>query len=461
MTHQFQKDLTTIVGNAHVLSTSPEQRITYGSDNSRYKGTPDRVVLPGSAKEVAAVLGLCHTAAVPVFTRGAGTGTTGGAIPTGPGLVLDLSRLNRILGLDPVRRVAVVEPMVINDDLRQAARPYGLTYPPDPASLTTSSLGGNVAENAGGLHCVKYGVTRDFVLGLEIVTADGDIVRTGYFGPSGDSMIDLTPLLVSSEGTLAVMTRLALRLSPIIPFRAVVQVQFASLSQATRTVSAIIRAGLVPSTLEFMDAATLDAIYAHMGGQRSPDVNAVLLIEVDGEYEAAVARQLERVQMICREHGAIAIEPAHTAAEQERLWELRRNVSPALKAIAPTKINEDVVVPRSRIPDLVERVTAIAAHFQLKIVCFGHAGDGNVHVNIMTDDRDTAEFARAEQAVDAVFQATLELGGVISGEHGIGLAKKEWFPRQQPPSVVGLHRRLKRAFDPDNVMNPGKIFDAE
>ncbi len=446
-----------IVAAEH-CSTYGQDLSAWATDTSRYSRIPWRVIKPKTAPEIASILKLCHREDIPVVARGAGTGTTGGAVPAANGVVIDLSRMNRIIAIDSRERVGIVEPMVINDSFRQAAALHGLYYPPDPASLKTSSLGGNAAENSGGLHCVKYGVTRDFVLGLEFVTMTGHIIQSGYFSGGYDSDLDLTPLLIGSEGTLGIITKLALKLIPKPGYDALSLVRFHSLRQAAGTISDIVGAGVIPSTLEFMDAATLEAVFVYCGGNRPEQIEAVLLIEVDGHSPRAVQEQQRKIELICRRHQARSIESALSGEEKERLWELRRNVSPSLKSISTIKINEDVVVLRSRIPALVERVVAIAGKYRLNIVSFGHAGDGNVHVNIMTDEDNPAEFARVEPAVTEIFRAALELDGSISGEHGIGLAKKKWLPLQLSPPLIQLHKRLKKAFDSRNLMNPGKIF---
>ena len=452
----LRKNFSQIVGERN-CTVGKEALTEFSTDTSRFTQAPVIVARPGNTQEIAEIVRFCRREGLPIVARGAGTGTTGGAVPCNNGVVMDLSRLNRILDIDPRRRIAVVEPAVLNDDLRRAAEKSNLTYPPDPASSDKSTLGGNVAENAGGLHCVKYGVTRDFLLGSEVMTMAGEIIRTGELHAGRQDIdIDLTPLWSASEGTLVVFTKLALKLIPCVSQFVLLLVRFGSLEQAAETVSDIIRARVMPSALEFMDEGTLDALSSYTGEPRRSDVGALLLIELDGAYERQVAEQKREVIEICKRQRSISIESATDPAQQEKLWRARRNVSPSLKAIAPIKINEDVVTPRSKIPELVNRIKEIGSFYQLRIVTFGHAGDGNVHVNIMIQE---SEYSRAKKAADQIFQAAIDLNGVISGEHGIGLAKKNRWMQDQSEPVLTLHRNIKQALDPDWLLNPGKIFD--
>jgi glycolate oxidase len=451
------KQLQRIVGRDQCFFNI-EERLTHASDASSFRELPKAVIRPQNTAQVAEILRVCHRNRIPVVFRGSGTGYTGGAVPPQGGFVIDMGCLNRILEIDTHLRIGIVEPMVINAEFQAEAKKYNLFYPPDPASLKSASLGGNVAENSGGPRCVKYGVTRDYVRGLEFVTMEGSIVQTGCLADHFDDITDLTALLISSEGTLGGITKLALSLAPLPKHTALILGLFGSMAQAAAVIADMVQTGVTPSAMEFMDAATLQAVSTYSGRHFSEDVQAVVLFEVDGVTEAETYVQYEKVVEVCQKQQAIGIQIADTFAEKERLWEIRRNISPALRTISPKKINEDVTVPRSKIPVLVGRIVEIARKYQVKIVTFGHAGDGNIHVNIMTDEIKTQEFQRAQKAVDAVFNATIEESGVLSGEHGIGLAKKKWIPLQLSKENQTWQKRLKKAFDPGDLMNPGKIF---
>jgi len=447
-----------VVGAAHVRQDEPSL-VAYGMDALQRGRPADLVVLPGSTDEIAAVVGLCAEAGVPVVPRGAGTGYSGGAVPTEGGVVLSLERLNRILEIDEANLLAVVEPNVITGELQAAAERVGLFYPPDPASLDRSVIGGNVAECAGGPRAFKYGTTRRYVLGLEAVLPTGEIVRTG--GKSVKNVVgyDLTQLLVGSEGTLAILTRIVLRLMPLPPVRLTVRATFESIEAAAAAVTALLRARVVPAALELIDGDSLAAVARYLGGSAlaPPGTAALLLIEVDG-LPSAAAEEASRVREACRASGAVEVERAATPAERDELWRVRRELSPALRTIAPLKINHDIVVPKGRLPELFELVARLKRESGLPIPCFGHAGDGNIHVNVMVDPADDAALARARAAERALFAGVVSLEGSISGEHGIGFAKAPYLHLELDPEVIALMKRVKRAFDPQGILNPGKIF---
>ena len=452
--------LTEVLGAAHVR-TDLEVRAVYGVDALGRGAMPDMVVTPANASQVAAVAGICHRTRTPLVPRGAGTGYTGGAVPTSGGVLLSLERLNRILEIDAANLLAVVEPHVVTAALQAAVEREGLFYPPDPASLGRSVIGGNVAECAGGPRAFKYGVTRHYVLGLEAVLPTGEIIRTGGKVVKNVVGYDLTQLLVGSEGTLAIFTRIILRLLPRPAARATTRVTFSSVGRAVDAVLAVVGAGVVPATMELVDAESLRAVARRLdGASLAPEgTEALLLIEVDGQPEQ-VASDERRVAEVCRRLGATDIQVAASEPEREALWLARRELSPAIRALAPVKVNHDVVVPRARVPQLLALVGRIRAEHGLSIPCFGHAGDGNIHVNIMAGD-DPATLEKVRRAERQLFEGVVALEGSISGEHGIGFAKAPFLGLELSPETIDVMRRIKRAFDPNGVLNPGKIFPPE
>jgi len=456
LTRELSRRLEDILGREN-FSTRVEDLVLYAYDGTGEEHRPEAVAWPGSTAEVAAVVALAAEAGLPVVARGAGSGLTGGALPVAGGLVLAMSRFNRILSIDPANLTADVEPGVVTADFQAAVEKVGLFYPPDPASREFSTLGGNAAENAGGTRAVKYGVTRDYVLGLEAVLGTGEIVKTGVRTPKGVVGYDLTRLLVGSEGTLGIITRLTLRLLPKPQSKKTVAALFGDLNDAARVVAAITAQGIVPTTLEFMDRAALDCVQAYAGLALEPEDRALLLIETDGPEEQA-ASEAEAVIRLCQEMRARSVHKADTPAEAETLWQARRAISPALLKTAPGKFNEDIVVPRSRIPDMVAEIETIGAKRGVTIINFGHLGDGNIHTNVMYDPAEPGRREAAEFAVEDIFKATLAMGGTLSGEHGIGTAKSAYIGLELEPAVLDLMRRVKTAFDPKGILNPGKIF---
>ena len=445
--------------SAPYLKLDEDSRTIYGADALKRGRRPDAVVLPADTKEVAAVVGLCARHRVPIVPRGAGTGYTGGAVPTQGGIVLSLERMNRILEIDEANLIAVVEPHVVTGDLQAAVERVGLFYPPDPASLKESVIAGNVAECAGGPRAFKYGTTKQYVLGLEVVLPTGEVIRTGGKVVMNVVGYDLTHLIVGSEGTLGVITQVVLRLVPKPPVQATLRATFTDVESAVQAVINVIRARVVPAAVELIDGDSLEAVaqYLQVRSLAPQGTAAMLLLEVDG-VPPAVEEEAGRVEEACRDAGATEVLRARDEEERQELWRVRRELSRSLKMITPLKYNHDVVVPKGRIPELFALVREIRDEFKLRIPCFGHAGDGNIHVNIMVDPNNETEIARAREAERRLFAGVVSLEGSISGEHGIGFAKAPFLGLELSPEAIALMKRVKRAFDPHDILNPGKIF---
>ena len=450
------RDLEGIVGPPH-LTRRPGDLAGHASDATKLSFTPDAVAFPGTPEEVSRILDLANRERFPVIPRGAGTGQTGGALPVRGGVVLAMDRFTRILDIDEDNLIARVEPGVITARLQEAVEERGLFYPPDPASIHISTIGGNVAECAGGLRAVKYGVTRDYVLGLEAVLPTGEIVRTGVGTAKGVVGYDLTRLLVGSEGTLAVITKITLRLIPLPRAKRTMLAFYGDVADAMRTVTGLVRRRVVPTTLEFLDRVCIDCVQAEAGLDVPDGAQALLLMEVDGD-EGLVERDAERVREAALASGAVRFEAASDEDEAERLWEARRNVSPTLQSLRPGKVSEDVVVPRSRLPDLIGLLGVLRETHGQPIAAFGHAGDGNIHVHVLLDPDIPEERAATDRIVLALFQGVIEMGGTLSGEHGVGITKAPYLGLELSRPVQDLMRRLKQAFDPNDILNPGKIF---
>jgi glycolate oxidase len=450
-------NLRDIVGAEYLRSDSASLD-TYGVDALGKGHPPDVVVIPENTEQIAAIARLCDAERVPLVVRGAGTGFTGGAVPTCGGVLLSMERFNRILEIDGLNLLAVVEPNVINADLQRAVETVGLFYPPDPASLNQSSIGGNVAECAGGPRAFKYGTTKRYVLALEAVLPTGEVINTGSKAVKNVVGYDLTQLLVGSEGTLAIITKITLRLVPKPKANATLLATFDGIRGAVDAVSELIRRRVVPAALELIDSDALAAIQENLGGGLvAPGTGAALIVEVDGTARG-VEEDLDAVVDACRSVGAVDISRARDEAERDTIWSVRRQTSAALKATGLVKINHDVVVPRGRVPELFDVIAELKQAYNLRVAAFGHAGDGNIHVNLLLKPGDAGEAARAKQAERFLFTRVVALEGSISGEHGIGFAKAPYLPIELSAEEIALMKRVKAAFDPNGILNPGKIF---
>lgn len=450
------KELKALVGSENV-STSRTDRITHSYDATQKQYLPDAVVYVQSAEEVSNVMKLADKGKISVFPRGAGSGFSGGSLPVTGGIVLVLTRMDRILSIDDENLIAEVEPGVVTAELQRQVERLGLFYPPDPASKEFSTLGGNVAECAGGPRCVKYGVTKDYILGLEVVLPNGEIIKTGGRTLKNVVGYDLTKLFVGSEGTLGIVTKIILKLLPKPAAKKTMLVQFETIDGAAKSVSAIIGAKIIPTTLEFMDAAAIDCIRGASGIPLSAICRAILIIEVDGEADM-LDKQVGRILKVINPFGILDARIAATDRESEEIWQVRRIVSPSLRKVGPDKFNEDIVVPRSKVPDMIRALEKISTDHGVAIVNFGHAGDGNIHVNIMVDLKEEGMAAKIERVVDEVFRAAVALRGSISGEHGIGTSKAKYMALELDGPTIASMQRIKAAFDPNNILNPGKIF---
>ncbi|VVS90591.1 FAD-binding oxidoreductase [Desulfoluna spongiiphila] len=448
--------LTDIYGKER-LKTSKEDRVCYAYDARNARCIPDAVVFPTSAEEISRTLALACELGFPVVPRGSGTGTTGGSVAVEGGVVLVTTLMDRIVEIDTDNFTAEVEPGVITGDFHKAVEAKGMFYPPDPSSAGISTLGGNVAECAGGPRAVKYGVTRDYVLGVEAVLPTGEIVHTGVRTAKGVVGYDLTRLLVGSEGTLAVITRILLKLLPLPAATATLKVSFASMEEAAEAVTRIIASGTLPRCVEYMDEASIACAQSIADLDLPQGCRSILLIEVDGSA-SEVATSLEAVAGIVKGAGAMAVEEARDAHEAKRLWTVRKKVSPALYLFGPDKINEDIVVPRSAIPKMVKKIESLKKEYGLPMVSFGHAGDGNIHFNVMIDKKDPVQKLRADAVIDEIFDHTLALGGTLSGEHGVGITKREYIGKEIGDKELEIMRGIKKLFDPKGILNPSKIF---
>lgn len=449
------RELKAIAGDKNVLSGTSEL-YAYSYDSQLVNVVPDAMVMVSSAVMVSDVIRLARLHHIPIVARGAGSGMTGGSVPERGGIVLNLEPMSHIIRIDTQDRIGYVQPGVITGDFQAEASKRGLFYPPEPASSLFSSVGGNVAESAGGLGCVKYGLTKQFIEGLEFVTADGDIVRTGVFAET-DAPFDSGAVLSGSEGTLAVITEIALRLIPLPESRVTFLSLYRTLPDAARASNAVLRSGAGPSVLEFMDGSCIETVRGYANVTIPDGTGALLIVELDGDSES-VGAGYEIVKTVLEQSDAISISSASTEKERLQLWKLRKSVSPAIAKIAPLKFNEDICVPISRIPEICTFVEELGRRRDVRVVTFGHSGDGNLHVNFMTDLKRPEEVQRVKDAIVDLFTEAVRCGGTLSGEHGIGIAKRPYVPIALDEPTIAFQKAIKRAFDKDDILNPGKIF---
>lgn len=451
--HNFIAGLQTLLP-ADRLYTDPVDCYTYAYDNSRKVFPPQAVVFPLSTSEIQQIVLLCNLHRIPLTPRGRGTGTSGGSLPEQGGVALSLERMLRIVTVDPSNRVIVAEPGVLNQSIQDAAKPHGFFWPPDPSSAAYSSIGGNLATSAGGPHAVKYGTTRDHVLGLKAVTGKGDLIRTGCYTTKGVVGYDLTRLLVGSEGTLAIITEATLKLTPLPQQTGGLTAHYRDAASCAEAIVRIMALPQGPSALEFLDAGSLDLIRARFPEMLPADSRSMLIIEVDGSPHD-ITTTSEAILAACQNGGLLVAEKTINAAA---LWQTRKALSPLLRDIAPKKINEDVVVPVSTLPIFLDGLAQCSRKYRITNVNFGHAGNGNIHVNLLVNPDHAEEMNRAEKCLDEIFDLVIRLNGTLSGEHGVGSEKRAYIGKEIDPVTMMLMKDIKRVFDPGNILNPGKLF---
>lgn len=431
---------------------------SYSGDKWFATARPDAVALPRTAKSVQTILQFAHRHKIPVTPRGAGYGYVGGCVPVKAGIVLSLEKMNRIKEINADDFVAVVEPGVLTAELQTEVEKLGRFYPPDPASRADCSLGGNIATNAGGPRCLKYGVTREYVLGLNVVLADGTLVKLGSRTHKNKTGFELSKLFVGSEGMLGIVTEATLKLLPLPPFRAALGIGFDQMPSALNAIREIFAAGFLPSALELADEFTLRAAQKRTGSDRLSGCRAHIIVELDGQA-GSVRSELKQLESVVTNCEPLFVQRALGPLECEKIWQLRREFSFALRDTGLTKLNEDIVVPRGRLQELFDFTSGLEKKYGFPVACFGHAGDGNIHVNIMLDPNQPNAHKKSEKALDALFRKVLSLGGVVTGEHGIGLAKKPWWNLALSKESRALHQLIKSALDPKDILNPGKFLD--
>lgn len=430
--------------------------ISYSYDASDHDHRPEAGLWPTTTEQVSKILSLANEHRIPVTPRGAGTGLAGAAVPNQGGLVLDLCRMNKILEIRIADRLAIVQPGVVYADLERALSRYGFFFPPDPASSSVCTLGGNVATNAGGMRGAKYGVTRDYVLGLEVVLPDGRIMRTGSHCMKSSSGYDLTKLFVGSEGTLGVVTEIILKINPKPMATKTALASFNVLQDAGQAVIDVMHSGIIPSVLEILDPNTIRVLRSH-GNIPLPEVMAMILVETDGHTEAETSYQMERVMEVFKKNRVRDFKIATSVAEAEDLWRIRKSIGSVAATLRPSNVSEDVTVPISRVPDLMTGISTIVQKYRLPFVVFGHAGDGNLHPRIMYDPADPDQVKHVHQAVSEIFRLTCDLGGTLTGEHGVGLSKAPYMTWEHDPLALEMMRGIKRLFDPNHILNRGKM----
>ena len=446
-----------IVGKDGVL-TEPEDLAAYSYDGTFEEHSPDLVVLPRTTQQVSKLIMLASEESIPVVPRGMASGLAAASVPFSGGIALSMTRMNQILEIDKLNSTVHVEAGIVTADLQSAVEKQGLFYPPDPSSIRHSTIGGNIACNAGGPRCLKYGVTGDYVLGMTVVLADGNVLKTGGKSIKDVAGYDLNSLFTGSEGTLGVITEALLKLISKPKFTQTALAEFNTLDDSAKAVNAILSEGLLPATLELMDETAINCIEQAMHLGLPLDVEALLLMETDGADDLSVKREMTAATRICRDCGAREVKIAQTEGERAKLWKARRSVSPSLARKAPNKLGEDITVPRSAIPEAIRKLKEISARYELPIVIFGHAGDGNLHPNILFDKRDPVQWEKVNQIVAEEFELALSLGGTLTGEHGIGTLKRPFLQGALGDVSMDIQRRIKATMDPKNILNPGKVF---
>jgi glycolate oxidase len=459
MNKNIINELVTLLGKENVL-TEKEDKINYSYDATADMPSrePDVIVTPSRKEEIVALVKLAAKHKVPIVTRGSGTNLSGGTIPIDGGIVLSMLKFDKIIEVDPANLTATVEPGLVIQRLNEAVAAHGLIYPPDPGTVTTATMGGSVSECSGGLRGLKYGVTKDYVMGLEIVMTDGEVIRTGGKTVKNVSGYDLTKLFTGAEGTLGIITEIIVKLIPAPKYRRSMLAVFDDLDKAGKTIADIISHKVIPATLEIMDNVTIRTVENYSKIGLPVEAEAVLVIEVDGSIEEVVVKEFETVKSICSGNGATSMKLAESDSDRDAIFAARRAALPALAQVKPTTVLEDATVPRSRIPEMLKALREIAVKYNLQIGTFGHAGDGNLHPTILTDESNKEEMERVHQAVDEIFKVAISLGGTLSGEHGIGMAKSKYMELQFGPAGVNVMKKIKDALDPDNILNPGKMF---
>ncbi len=459
MNKDLIQKMSDIVGPKH-CSSEIEELHCYSYDNSKQTFLPDVVAHPGTVEQVAALVKLANKHQFPVVPRGAGSGTTGGALPVHGGMVLSCMRLNRVLEVDTDNQIAIVEPGVITGEFQKSLKKHNLMYAPDPASLNFCTIGGNVAECAGGPSAIKYGVTKDSIIGLEVVLASGEILTTGTRTEKGVVGYDLTRLFIGSEGTLGIITKIITRLLPLPEYKETFLLNSTSLQQATELVATLLQHNILPCTLEYMDRTALQVVSDILPVPLERNTQAMLIIEIDGSKQR-VLEQSEKLKQLVEKEEHCSLKQATTEDETQELWRARRSISPATHRLSPYKTSEDVVVPRSRIHELVHFCEELATKLAITILTFGHAGDGNIHVNILAADNSLEEVAKSTNAKTALFKKVLSMDGTLSGEHGVGITKSSFISEELGRTSIMVMRQLKQLFDKNNIMNPGKIFPVD
>jgi glycolate oxidase len=450
------RTLEKIVGKGYISDTEVA-RVCHAYDGTKQRAMPDVVIRPFSAEEISKILQIANERYIPVYPIGAASGMTGGAVPLHGGISLNMNRMNRIIEIDEVNMISTVEPGVIVGDLQREVEKVGLFYPPDPASHRFSTMGGSVAECSGGLRGIKYGVTKDYVIALELVLPTGEIIHTGSKTLKSVTGYDLTKLFIGSEGTLGIFTKIVVKLIPLPEKIETILASFNNIIRATDTVSSIIASKILPRALEFIDEESIKAVRNYKRSSVMKETKAMLLIEVDGGAET-VQRDARRIMSICKNNKAIEARKATTEKEVEELWSVRRSISPALSTLSKEKISQDICVPRSKLTRMLHTISEIATKHGIKIVNFGHAGDGNIHINILINPDLPEQLQHAENAVGDIFKETINLGGTLSGEHGIGNTKSKYLPLEVKPRELKLMKDIKALLDPNGILNPGKIF---